>query len=295
MLALPFLLAAAGLASANWKDTFTAVGTTAATPSNLWTYGCGEMLWGQIENCDVCDTGYSTASTALDTNRTSLTFIHPNHTNNRKYQSPVNLPKSAKLVNPTKPDTSKWANIAKCDSYLTYDGNGMLLNPTDDWGFTTVIGGITFKVTEIDFMTPSEHSLDGVYYPLEVQFVHEGTNKRGATVMSIFSVFFEYGSVADKNDWVAQFEKLWPTGMNGKTLFHTLDVSAIKNLFKKTEFYHYKGSVTAPPCTEGVVWQIATTPLLVSPMQLNTLRDIVGFSSRYQQDNLNVDEQLLGK
>ncbi|KAI8611069.1 alpha carbonic anhydrase [Chytriomyces sp. MP71] len=171
----------------------------------------------------------------------------------------------------------------------------MLLNPTDDWGFTTVIGGINFKVTEIDFMTPSEHSLDGVYYPLEVQFVHEGTNKHGDTVMSIFSVFFEYGSVDDKNDWVAQFAKLWPTAVGGRTMFHTLNVSAIKKLFKMTEFYHYKGSVTAPPCTEGVVWQIATMPLMVSPEQLNILRDIVGFSSRYQQDNLNVHQQLSGK
>ncbi|VDL80922.1 unnamed protein product [Nippostrongylus brasiliensis] len=96
----------------------------------------------------------------------------------------------------------------------------------------------------------SEHTLHGLHYPLEVHFVHirEGLNESTAGLV--------HGGVAVV---AVQFQ----LATKGEALF---------NLDKVTNTTNRTGSLTTPPCSEGVIWTILAQPNFVSNEQLDTLR-----------------------
>lgn len=55
--------------------------------------------------------------------------------------------------------------------------------------------------------------------------------------------------------------------------------------FAANEIYHYTGSLTTPPCTEGVAWYISSKPLPLSVQSYNALKKVIKFNSRYTQNS----------
>ncbi len=47
--------------------------------------------------------------------------------------------------------------------------------------------------------------------------------------------------------------------------------------------YRYPGSLTTPPCSEGVKWNLMTTPISVSSGQVDAFKDLYFFNARYTQ------------
>ena len=60
-------------------------------------------------------------------------------------------------------------------------------------------------------------------------------------------------------------------------------VDANAFLPKRRNYYQYQGSLTTPPCSEGVRWNVLRTPLQASPEQIAALREALGASSRHVQ------------
>ncbi len=46
------------------------------------------------------------------------------------------------------------------------------------------------------------------------------------------------------------------------------------------------GSLTAPPCSEGVKWNFVLDPLLITPWTYDKVKSIIKFNSRYIQNTL---------
>jgi carbonic anhydrase len=57
-------------------------------------------------------------------------------------------------------------------------------------------------------------------------------------------------------------------------------------------FQTYSGSLTTPPCLEGVNWNIATQKLKISAVSLDKVRNVVGFNSRFPQNGLGQPNAL---
>ena len=55
----------------------------------------------------------------------------------------------------------------------------------------------------------------------------------------------------------------------------------------KGSYHHYKGSLTTPPCSEGVNWFVLTKPVQVSAAQIGKFTDIVGSNARPAQSAHN--------
>jgi hypothetical protein len=51
-------------------------------------------------------------------------------------------------------------------------------------------------------------------------------------------------------------------------------------------YYSYSGSLTTPPCSESVLWLVATQKLQINIATFERVRSVIGFNSRYPQNNL---------
>lgn len=176
-------------------------------------------------------------------------------------QSPVNLKWS-------KPRTGGEIQLNYKPTDLKMLDNGFtLLIKTEDGG-SAMLHGEPYKLTEVHFHTPSEHLLSGNSLPLEAHFVHK--NKKGE--MAVVAVIMIEGA---SNPEVDKLWNAWPNIKNAEMEVTNDNFNPMMLLPRKTTHYAYAGSLTYPPCTEGVKWFVMNTPVEISKQQ------ILGFRSHY--------------
>ncbi|MDR1448158.1 MAG: carbonic anhydrase family protein [Candidatus Ancillula sp.] len=132
-----------------------------------------------------------------------------------------------------------------------------------------------YEFKQVHFHSPSEHTVDGKHYPLEAHFVSKSLD--GQT--SVVAVMFTEG--AENNTFEQILELSSHEVQNTSTpLNQHLDLK--KLLPENMSYWHYIGSLTTPPLTEGVNWYILKTPITVSTSQLEK------FNSFYNYNNRNI-------
>ncbi len=129
-------------------------------------------------------------------------------------------------------------------------------------------GGQAFNLIQVHFHTPSEHAVNGTRYPLVAHFVHA----TDAGKLGVLGVMFAEGAA---NPGLAALLDAHSRG-NGTAL--SVD---IEDMIPDTvEVYRYMGSLTTPPCSEGVNWHVADRPVTASADQIAKLSAALGPSAR---------------
>jgi len=123
------------------------------------------------------------------------------------------------------------------------------------------------------FHIESEHILGGVHYPLEMHIVHRVTGLDNCTTekpcLSVTGIMMELDP-EDKDN--AALNAIWDNmpfvggDMVDMPANQTLDIEAL--LPKSREYALYSGSLTTPPCSEGLLWHVFTEPIFISYNQL---------------------------
>jgi len=147
----------------------------------------------------------------------------------------------------------------------TVKNNGHTVQ-VDMWsGGVITVDDIEFKLKQFHFHTPSENKINGQSFPLEAHFVHLSEKNEIAVVAILFSPGVDDPTL--KNLW----EKL---PMNAGD-----SVKAESDAMKRLEFegdlknyYRFNGSLTTPPCTEGVRWIVMKQAFSVSKEQVEKLQ-----------------------
>jgi carbonic anhydrase len=155
--------------------------------------------------------------------------------------------------------------------------NGHTVQVNFSPGSKVDIDGKVFDLVQFHFHTQSEHTLSGKHFPLELHFVHK--NDQGQ--LAVVGVLFQLGK---ENPWI---EKLWkeiPRTKEVETQLKHAAFTPANLLPEKTTHYHYMGSLTTPPCTEGVNWNVLNTPLEISAEQWSA------FKKLYSENNRPVQE-----
>ncbi len=70
-----------------------------------------------------------------------------------------------------------------------------------------------------------------------------------------------------------------------KSPLKRLELQELNDVFKKSKVYRYSGSLTTPPCTEGIEWTVVKKPIKVSTKVLKTLYKTIPFNSRPTKRN----------
>lgn len=140
-------------------------------------------------------------------------------------------------------------------------------------GSTLVSGNHSYGLVQVHFHTPSEEAFGGRHYPMVAHFVH----KDAAGKLAVLGVMFEEGTAN------AELTKLIGAAPRtqtpeGKYTVTQIDPTAL--LPHDLRVYRYTGSLTTPPCTEGVNWHVALKPVTASKEQIAALHSILGNNAR---------------
>jgi carbonic anhydrase len=131
------------------------------------------------------------------------------------------------------------------------------------------IDGKRFELKQFHFHTPSENTIDGKYFPMEAHFVHVDE----AGDIAVVAVMFQYG---EENKALAKFWNSMPlhAGDHHDIMMPAETFAAL--LPKKRDYYRFNGSLTTPPCSEGVRWFVLKKPLQISKAQAERFEEVMG-------------------
>lgn len=182
-------------------------------------------------------------------------------------QSPINLKWTKPQANTRK------IEFDYKDAPLQVADNGHTIVVKFPPGSKGYFGGKQFELVNLHFHTSSEHTLSGNQLPMEAHLVHK--NELGQ--ISVVGIFLIEGRF---NPFI---EKIWnhiPTDKHQDRLVPNLLVNAKDILPSRMTYYFYMGSLTTPPCTEGVRWHVLNTPIELSRDQIIAFRKIYSNNAR---------------
>lgn len=137
--------------------------------------------------------------------------------------------------------------------------NGHTIQFNADAGSACVISGTRYELLQFHMHHPSEHLLDGKGFDLECHFVH----KSSAGALAVTGVFIRPGTA---NEALRAFFDVMPAKPGPETTGGQIDVAAI--LPKTGGYFRYMGSLTTPPCSEGLTWTVHKEPIEASIEQI---------------------------
>ncbi|WP_373030872.1 carbonic anhydrase [Sulfurovum sp.] len=140
--------------------------------------------------------------------------------------------------------------------------NGHTVQVNFEAGNTLVVDDVIFELKQFHFHTPSENNIDGKSFPLEAHFVH--LDKDGN--IAVLALMFEEGT--ENAELSKVWEKMPKNG--GDTNELVLSDIASSLLPDNKDYYRFNGSLTTPPCTEGVRWFVLKTPVSISKEQVES-------------------------
>jgi carbonic anhydrase len=149
--------------------------------------------------------------------------------------------------------------------------NGHTIQVNAPPGNVLRLNGERYTLRQFHFHQPSEHHVEGKGYAMELHLVHQGPVGQVVVV----AVLMEEGS---ENHVLARFWTRLPKRVGEEST--VVGLNAADLLPTQTHYYTYEGSLTTPPCTEGVRWIVLKEPVQVSPEQATQFGVIVGHDAR---------------
>jgi carbonic anhydrase len=201
-----------------------------------------------------------------------------------KEQSPIDLPLVEKAVaskvralfqyDPVSPVSTEFEDGRARTKHLTleYTDSTLKINNNHLGRIVTLNGGV-YQAQEIIFHTPSEHTINGKRYDIEMQIIHFGQTAGDIAKQVILSFLFvktpgSYNKFIDDLD----FFNLPNPGARERFILNELFIPKVLYasddedlpVSKPFSFYTYQGSLTQPPCTERTIHYVASKPIPLS-------------------------------
>ena len=139
----------------------------------------------------------------------------------------------------------------------------------------TTIGTDIYDLAQFHFHSPSEHTLNGKAYPAEIHFV----NRNADGALAVVGVLVTEGAA---NPALAALLAALPSQVGEAGVTRPV-VDPVLLLPTDRRYFAYSGSLTTPPCTEGVRWNVLSTPITASAAQIASLSAALGASNRAVQ------------
>jgi carbonic anhydrase len=161
---------------------------------------------------------------------------------------------------------------------VTLENTGNLIVVHVDPGSYMVAGGVRYQLQRLEFHHPSEEAIKGKLSDLEVYLVHKSADGKMAIVAQRMNLDLDHPS--------AVLYELWPhlpkTAGASEKVGDEVDPAGF--LPADRGYWTYVGSLTTPPCTEGVRWFVFEENLTLSRDQLRSYTAVFKMNSRPLQE-----------
>lgn len=154
--------------------------------------------------------------------------------------------------------------------------NGHTIQVNVEGAESLTIGNDTYELVQYHFHNESEHTVKGRHYPMEMHLVHKAPDGK----LAVIGVFIEEGAPNPA------FDPIWnnlPNKKGEESHYPNANVDVDKLLPTSRASYRYDGSLSTPPCSEGVRWIVMTTPIQLSGEQIKAFTAIIHDNNRPTQ------------
>lgn len=139
--------------------------------------------------------------------------------------------------------------------------NGHTIQVNVNPGSKLRIDGIAYDLLQFHFHRPSEEKIDGKPLAMVVHFVHKNAEGK----LAVLGVLLKEGN---ENPGIKTLWTHMPKAEGPEVEVEGVKFNPGNLLPKEFDFYSYEGSLTTPPCTEGVRFFILKTPVNVAKEQV---------------------------
>ena len=154
------------------------------------------------------------------------------------------------------------------------DGHMIQVNyARDSW---VTVNGKRYELVSIEFHKPSEAKVNGKGHEMEADLVHKAQDGK----LLIIAVPIDAGT---ENRVVKAVLSNLPATKGKEQEVAAASIYALELLPKDKGYYMYTGSLTAPPCTETVLWYVLKTPIQVSADQIARFARVYPMNARPTQ------------
>ena len=181
-------------------------------------------------------------------------------------QSPIDLTGAVRAE--IEPPTASWQPQA-----FSVVNNGHTIQANAPPGGFATSAGRRYELQQFHFHTPSEHTLDGKRSAMEAHFVHVGEDGN----LMVIGVFLEAGG-QDANPAFSALMAAAPKGEGEAMLNVAIDPASL--LPKARHFFRYEGSLTTPPCSEVVEWNVFAAPVAVAQSDIERFKEPFPMNAR---------------
>lgn len=185
-------------------------------------------------------------------------------------QSPVNISQS--VVGNSLSSLNQ--NYESTQTHITNKGH--TLEFEYESGSTLRWDGRDYQLLQFHFHTSSEHQIGSVSYPMEMHFVHRHQESGDLAVIGVMV------EVGDSNSILESMIPHFPE-VKGEEYVSSQEFSATELFPNWKAYYAYGGSLTTPPCSEGVQWIVMKDRISATTSQIDRIRSIIHQSNRPTQ------------
>jgi carbonic anhydrase len=180
-------------------------------------------------------------------------------------QSPINI-KNVVESTPAKID------FDYKPSPLVVVNNGHTIQVNYGSGSTVTINGEKYALLQFHFHTPSEHEINDKASALELHLVHR--NEAGQ--LAVVGVMLNQGKA---NPLIEEIWKNIPAAGKTNTVSDRM-INVASLLPSKKSYFSYAGSLTTPPCSEAVKWNVLLEPMTISEEQIEAFQKLYQVNAR---------------
>lgn len=183
-----------------------------------------------------------------------------------KSQSPVNI------VNPVKERLPKIEFHYK-STPLSIINNGHTIKVNYTQGSYIIYNGRRYDLLQFHFHRPSENTVNGKHFDMEAHLVHKGDGGE----LLVVAIFLKEGK---RHPLIQRLWQYIPEEIGHKKHYRDVRIDISSLLPNEKGYYFFSGSLTTPPCTEGVKWIVLKRPVEVSKDQVERFEGFYRMNAR---------------
>ena len=215
---------------------------------------------------------YASSPTATATNADDQAATWPALCNEGRLQSPIDIDSSDAAESHALAEGSLQPTFSAATLTLKTTGHNLQAVPPTSANMKTNIRGDDYNLAQVHWHAPSENTVDGQYFAMEAHFVH--TLVADSSKLAVVGVMFSEGDECNPTLDALPWSKFGTDGIGEVASNGPVDLTPLlsEDTMLSGGYYHWTGSLTTPPCTEGVDWNLLKVTQTACKAQVDRLK-----------------------